>query len=93
MDPNISSSSSRVPSYSDYNQPDYGIKREDLQQSYAQNFGLDGIPHGLYGTMMNLIGDVIGFCGSVPCCVCCPNPYKRIRQGTTKSLQYNTSMK
>ncbi|CAO3661120.1 unnamed protein product [Umbelopsis ramanniana] len=31
--------------------------------------------------MMNTIGAVIGFCGSIPCIVCCPNPYKRIPQG------------
>jgi len=35
----------------------------------------------LYGSMMNCLGSVIGVMGAIPCCVCCPNPYKQIVQG------------
>lgn len=31
--------------------------------------------------MMTCIGNTIGFAGSFPCIVCCPNPYKKIYQG------------
>jgi regulator of protease activity HflC (stomatin/prohibitin superfamily) len=27
------------------------------------------------------LGDVIGFFGAIPCCFCCPNPYKPVDQG------------
>lgn len=31
--------------------------------------------------MMNALGSCCGFFGSIPCCFCCPNPYKRVPQG------------
>ncbi|KAL1925990.1 hypothetical protein VTP01DRAFT_7186 [Rhizomucor pusillus] len=90
QDPSSSSSYSnaKFPPYKDHDEEDiddvadYGIKPEDVQVSYARDFGLDDIPHGCYGSMMNALGEIIGFCGSFPCIPCCPNPYKRVRQGT-----------
>jgi len=57
------------------------LGQQGLQPTYAMQIGLESIPHGCYGSMMNAIGAVIGFCGSFPCIFCCPNPYKRIPQG------------
>lgn len=37
--------------------------------------------HGWYGSMVNGCGTVIGFLGAIPCCICCPNPYKPVSQG------------
>ncbi|KAG1429150.1 hypothetical protein G6F58_000209 [Rhizopus delemar] len=51
------------------------------QPSFALELDISTIEHGWYGNMMNGIGSIIGACGTVPCCVCCPNPYKPINQG------------
>ncbi|KAF4624015.1 hypothetical protein G7Y89_g14158 [Cudoniella acicularis] len=57
-------------------------KREDLQPSYAQVLhGDEGSAHGWYGSMINSLGACIGTMGAIPCCICCPNPYKRVSQG------------
>ncbi|KAL1877592.1 hypothetical protein VTK73DRAFT_8501 [Phialemonium thermophilum] len=56
-------------------------KMEDLQQSYATIITHDANPKGWYGTMINTLGALIGTMGAVPCCVCCPNPYKSVGQG------------
>ncbi|GAB1313533.1 Stomatin [Madurella fahalii] len=56
-------------------------KLEDLQQSYASIVGNDANPKGWYGSMINGIGAVIGTLGAIPCCICCPNPYKSVSQG------------
>lgn len=52
QDPSTSSSYNKPTEYPPYrdeedvdNAPDYGIKSEDVQVSYARNFGLDDIPH------------------------------------------------
>jgi hypothetical protein len=55
-------------------------KREDLQRSYASIVDEVHFP-GWYGAMINCLGEVIGTLGAVPCCVCCPNPFKRVSQG------------
>ncbi|KXX82270.1 Stomatin-like protein 3 [Madurella mycetomatis] len=55
-------------------------KLEDLQQSYA-SIVADANPKGWYGTMVNAIGAVIGTMGAIPCCICCPNPFKSVGQG------------
>jgi len=34
---------------------------------------------GWYGQMIDRLGGICGAFGSIPCCICCPNPYK---QGT-----------
>ncbi|KAI0025787.1 stomatin family protein [Xylariomycetidae sp. FL0641] len=56
-------------------------KEEDLQQSYASIVGNDANPKGWYGSMINALGAVAGTLGAVPCCICCPNPYKQVAQG------------
>lgn len=58
-------------------------RREDLQPSYAQLLPPqeDDGTHGWYGSMVNTCGSVIGFLGAIPCCICCPNPYKPVSQG------------
>ncbi|KAI1279796.1 stomatin family protein [Xylaria sp. FL0933] len=56
-------------------------RQEDLQQSYASIVDSDASPRGWYGSMINAFGACIGTLGAVPCCVCCPNPYKQVHQG------------
>jgi len=58
------------------------LKRNEMQPSYAQDLGLDGVEHGCYGNMINCLGGCAGTIGSVPCIFCCPNPYKEVRQGS-----------
>ena len=31
--------------------------------------------------LVNNLGSCIGFCGAIPCCIVCPNPYKPVSQG------------
>lgn len=58
-------------------------RREDLQPSYAQVLQPESedAGSGFYGNMMNTLGSCVGAFGSIPCCFCCPNPYKRVEQG------------
>lgn len=56
-------------------------RKEDLQKSYAAIVGNDADAKGWYGSMINGLGTIIGTMGAVPCCVCCPNPYKSVSQG------------
>ncbi|CAG9944222.1 unnamed protein product [Clonostachys rosea f. rosea IK726] len=56
-------------------------KQEDLQRSYATVVSADANPKGWYGTMINALGACMGTMGAVPCCICCPNPFKRVQQG------------
>lgn len=59
-------------------------RREDLQPSYAQTLHGDESEaemHGWYGGMINNLGSLVGFCGAIPCCIICPNPYKPVSQG------------
>lgn len=30
---------------------------------------------------MNCLGGIFGTMGAIPCCICCPNPYKEVKQG------------
>ncbi|CAE6497208.1 unnamed protein product [Rhizoctonia solani] len=57
------------------------LKRAEMQQSYAQDLGLDGVEHGIYGSFINALGAVIGFFGAIPCCPC-PNPFQEVQQGS-----------
>jgi hypothetical protein len=36
----------------------------------------NGLATGCYSSLMSSIGSCIGFLGSIPCCFCCPNPYR-----------------
>jgi len=58
-------------------------RSEDLQPSYARLLPPheDDGSHNWYGGMINACGSIIGFMGAIPCCFCCPNPYKRVSQG------------
>ncbi|KAF8748545.1 prohibitin-like protein [Rhizoctonia solani] len=58
------------------------LKRAEMQQSYAQDLGLDGVEHGIYGaSSMVPLGAAIGFFGAFPCCPC-PNPFQEVQQGS-----------
>ncbi|KAK0660351.1 putative band 7 family protein R614 [Lasiodiplodia hormozganensis] len=58
-------------------------RREDLQPSYAQVLKpeAEDSGHGWYGAMIDTLGSCIGTLGAIPCCLCCPNPYKPVSQG------------
>ncbi|KAL8925570.1 MAG: hypothetical protein Q9208_003461 [Pyrenodesmia sp. 3 TL-2023] len=59
-------------------------RREDLQPAYAQTLqgeSEDAATHGWYGSMINSLGSCLGFCGAIPGCIVCPNPYKPVSQG------------
>lgn len=56
-------------------------RKQDLQQSYASIVGDDANPPGWYGVMINALGSVVGTMGAIPCCICCPNPFKEVHQG------------
>jgi hypothetical protein len=56
------------------------LKKDEMQPSYAQDMGVEGVTHGFYGSMMQSLGSCIGFCGAIPCCPL-PNPFKQVRQG------------
>jgi hypothetical protein len=58
-------------------------RREDLQPSYARVIKGDESEdaHGWYGSMINCLGEIAGTLGAIPCCLCCPNPYKTVSQG------------
>lgn len=51
------------------------------QPSFALELDISTIQHGWYGNMMNGLGAMIGGLGSIPCIVCCPNPYHPVKQG------------
>jgi len=56
------------------------LKRSEMQQSYAQDLGTNEVIHGIYGSLLNGLGDCVGFCGAFPC-LPFPNPYKNVQQG------------
>ncbi|CEL63913.1 Putative band 7 family protein R614 OS=Acanthamoeba polyphaga mimivirus GN=MIMI_R614 PE=3 SV=1 [Rhizoctonia solani AG-1 IB] len=57
------------------------LKKTEMQQSYAQDLGLGGVEHGIYGSFINALGAVVGFFGAIPCCPC-PNPFQEVQQGS-----------
>ncbi|KAL1958212.1 hypothetical protein VTO42DRAFT_4720 [Malbranchea cinnamomea] len=56
---------------------------EDLQPSYAHTVDKADNPesHGWYAGLIHGLGEMIGFFGAIPCCLCCPNPFKSVKQG------------
>jgi len=56
----------------------------DLQPRYAATIQHDDDnpdAHGWYAQLIHSLGECIGFCGAIPCCICCPNPFKPVDQG------------
>ncbi|KAM6496217.1 hypothetical protein JOM56_008923 [Amanita muscaria] len=58
------------------------LKKSEMQPSYAQDLGTAEVEHGFYGTMMQCLGGITGFCGAIPCCIVCPNPFREVEQGS-----------
>jgi erythrocyte band 7 integral membrane protein len=56
------------------------LRKDEMQPSYAQDMGVENVPHGFYGSMMQTLGSCVGFCGAIPCCPF-PNPFKEVHQG------------
>ncbi|KAF3942229.1 Stomatin-2 [Dactylella cylindrospora] len=56
---------------------------EDLQPSYAKLVPAaeDKRENNWYGSMISGLGIIVGSLGAIPCCICCPNPYKPVSQG------------
>jgi len=54
----------------------------NAQRSYAHILP-EPVPLNWYGQMIQCLGNIGGGCGSMPFCICCPNPYK---QGNVHSL-------
>ncbi|CAK5284628.1 unnamed protein product, partial [Mycena citricolor] len=57
------------------------LKRGEMQPSYAQDLGLGDVQHGLYGSLLQGLGTIVGVCGMVPCCPF-PNPFREVQQGS-----------
>jgi len=57
------------------------LKRSEMQPSYAQDLGTGEVTHGLYGSLLQGLGSVVGLCGMVPCCPF-PNPFREVQQGS-----------
>lgn len=57
------------------------LKRSEMQPSYAQDLGTSEVTHGVYGSLLNILGDCVGFCGAIPCCPL-PNPFRNVQQGS-----------
>ncbi|KZP00325.1 hypothetical protein CALVIDRAFT_533968 [Calocera viscosa TUFC12733] len=57
------------------------LRKDEMQQSYAQDLGLANVTHGFYGTFINALGTCVGTFGAVPCCPC-PNPFREVQQGS-----------
>ena len=62
------------------------LKRSEMQPSYAQDLGTQEVTHGVYGSMMQYLGNCIGFCGAIPCCPL-PNPFRNVEQGSVGLVQ------
>ncbi|GAA5918715.1 hypothetical protein JCM6882_008754 [Rhodosporidiobolus microsporus] len=59
------------------------LKKADMQPSYAQTVDAQELSDlGCYGSMINCLGAIAGTMGSIPCCFCCPNPFKEVHQGS-----------
>ncbi|KAG6895639.1 hypothetical protein C0992_000251 [Termitomyces sp. T32_za158] len=57
------------------------LKRSEMQPSYAQDHGVGEVTHGVYGSMLQLVGTCVGFVGAIPCCPL-PNPFRNVQQGS-----------
>ena len=50
---------------------------DSQQPSFAHVMPEDPANMGWYGKMIDNLGGFCGALGSIPCCICCPNPYKQ----------------
>jgi len=57
------------------------LKRSEMQPSYAQDLGTGEVTHGIYGSLLQGLGSIVGFFGAIPCCPC-PNPFRNVQQGS-----------
>ncbi|KAJ5519629.1 hypothetical protein N7463_000082 [Penicillium fimorum] len=60
------------------------FRMSDLQPKYAHRINHDDDnpdAHGWYAGLIHSLGECIGFFGAIPCCFCCPNPFKPVDQG------------
>jgi regulator of protease activity HflC (stomatin/prohibitin superfamily) len=57
------------------------LKRSEMQPSYAQDLGTGEVTHGVYGSLLHGLGNVVGLCGAFPCCPF-PNPFRNVQQGS-----------
>ncbi|EKM80001.1 hypothetical protein AGABI1DRAFT_113242 [Agaricus bisporus var. burnettii JB137-S8] len=57
------------------------LKRSEMQPSYAQDLGTGEVVHGVYGSLLQGLGSILGLCGAVPC-MPCPNPFREVNQGS-----------
>lgn len=57
------------------------LKRSEMQPSYAQDLGTGEVTHGIYGSLLQGLGECVGFLGAIPCCPC-PNPFRNVHQGS-----------
>ncbi|KAJ6560086.1 hypothetical protein B0H19DRAFT_1146447 [Mycena capillaripes] len=57
------------------------LKRAEMQPSYAQDLGTGEVTHGLYGSLLQGLGSIVGICGMIPCCPF-PNPFREVQQGS-----------
>ncbi|KAF8806125.1 hypothetical protein BYT27DRAFT_7102573 [Phlegmacium glaucopus] len=57
------------------------LKRSEMQPSYAQDLGTGEVTHGVYGSLLQGLGSVVGLLGAIPCCPF-PNPFKNVQQGS-----------
>ncbi|GME87358.1 hypothetical protein B5S28_g4242 [[Candida] boidinii] len=53
--------------------------KDDMQPGFA--FEWDTPDNGAYGSLVDCFGSIVGGLGLIPCCICCPNPYRRVEQG------------
>jgi len=56
---------------------------EDLQPTYAKIVSTDDDngENNWYKSMITGLGVIVGSLGAIPCCICCPNPYRPVSQG------------
>eukprot|EP00835_Amoeboradix_gromovi_P000906 NODE_34_length_31639_cov_0.254375.p12 type:complete len:228 gc:universal NODE_34_length_31639_cov_0.254375:7639-6956(-) len=55
---------------------------QKIQKPYQQLLPVSQANYGFYESMMNTIGNCLGFFGQVPCTtICFPNPMKQVNQG------------
>ncbi|KAI9598638.1 SPFH domain family protein [Syncephalis fuscata] len=57
----------------------------NMQVSFAHEIPLG--KQGGYAHIMNAIGSIIGAFRAIPCCLCCPNPYKEVHQGSVGLIE------